>query len=127
MVPALAALAVAMLLSFPLGALAAARKGSVMDHASRVTSLAGASIPSFFLAILLMQIFAVKLKVLPAMGYRGWRQLVLSAITLGLGMADVYTRMLRAGVLEILGEGLMRVARSKGLSEASFLGVSPAR
>lgn len=119
---ALAALAIAMLLSFPLGVLAAVRKGSVMDHASRVMSLAGASIPGFFLGILLIQIFAVKLKVLPVMGYGGWRHLILPAITIGLGMAAVYTRMLRAGVLEILGEDFIRVARAKGLSEARVVG-----
>ena len=119
---ALAAMALAMIVAFPVGILAAVRKGGAADHASRAVFLAGASMPSFFLGIVLIQIFAVRLNVLPVMGYGGWRHLVLPAVTLGLGMAAVYARMLRAGFLEILGEDFIRVARAKGLSEARVVG-----
>jgi peptide/nickel transport system permease protein len=110
------AVLVGLVLSVPLGVIAAARKDSAIDHGARFLALTGASIPSFWLAYLLILLLAVLLGLLPVAGYGGWRELILPALTLGMGDAAVLTRLTRATVLEELGEDYVRTARSKGLS-----------
>lgn len=114
-------------LALPLGVLAAVRRGSGVDHASRLVALAGASLPSFWLAFLLIIVFAVQLRLLPVSGRGTPRHLVLPAITLGVALAAPLTRLTRSSMLEVLGEDYVRTARAKGLHERAVLGVHALR
>ena len=118
---ALAALAMSVAVARPLGALAAYRRNSMVDHASRVGALLGASLPSFFLGYLLMFVFGVQLALLPVFGFTSLRHLVLPAVTLALGGAALLTRLARSSVLEVMGEDYVRLARAKGLRPRSIL------
>ncbi len=118
---ALPALLLAILVAVPLGALAAVRRDSVGDHIARLAALAGASIPGFVLAYLLILLFAVTLRLLPVAGAEGWRFLVLPVLTLGLGEAAALVRLTRANMLEVLGEDYVRTARAKGVRRRAVL------
>ena len=114
---AVAALLLGMVIALPLGVLSAVRRNRPVDHISRVLALVGASIPSFWLAYVLIIAFAVSLKTLPVAGYGDVAHLVLPALTLGLGAAATLSRLTRANLLEVLDEDFVRTARAKGLSE----------
>jgi len=116
-----AALAVAIVLSLPLGLAAAARPGTWLDRGSVGFALLGVSVPSFWLGPMLIIVFAIELRWLPVSGRGTWAHLVLPAVTLGLGMAAILTRMTRASVLECLGEDYVRTARAKGVSRTRIL------
>lgn len=119
---AFAALFLTVLLSLPLGILAALYRRALADHLTRFGALLGASMPSFWMGLLLIYIFAVKLGLFPVMGRGGLRHLVLPAVTLAFGMSATYARLLRASMLEVLGQDFIRVARAKGLSEKWVVG-----
>ncbi|MBI2780002.1 MAG: ABC transporter permease [Gammaproteobacteria bacterium] len=114
---AVAALLVAVVISFPLGVLSAVRKDTALDHGARVISLLGISIPHFWLGPLLILIFSLWLGWLPVSGREGYASLVLPALTLGTALAAILSRMVRATLLETLNEDYIRTARAKGLSE----------
>lgn len=118
---AVAALAVALLFSFPLGILAALRQRSPTDVAISVVSLVGQSVPSFWLGIMLILVFARQLRLLPSAGSDTWRHLVLPAVTLALPLVGVLTRLVRSGLLEVLYEDYVRTARAKGLAPRTVL------
>lgn len=118
---AVSALILALAISLPLGVLAAVRRNSLADHASRIVALVGTSLPSFVLGYLLILLFAVTFRLLPVAGSDGWRYLVLPAITLGLGEAAALTRLTRASMLEVLAEDYVRTARAKGVPARSVL------
>lgn len=118
---ALAAVALGLVAGIPAGVVSAVRRNSPLDHASRLTALIGASMPSFWLGYVLIAVFAVGLGVLPVAGRGGVGHLVLPAATLGLGAAAGLSRLVRSGVLEVLGEDHVRTARAKGLTEARVL------
>lgn len=111
----LAAAAYSTILSLILGTLSALRPYSAVDQAVRTFAVLNQSIPNFWLALLLILVFAVSLGVLPAMGYGGWRNLVLPAITLGSQSLGRNTRLVRSSVLEVLSQDYVRTARAKGL------------
>ncbi len=113
---AIAALALGLAIAIPLAVASAAARDTIVDHAARITALIGVSMPSYWLGYMLMLLFAVTLGVLPVSGAGGMRHLVLPALTLGLGGAASITRMLRASLLDELGEDYIRTARAKGLS-----------
>jgi peptide/nickel transport system permease protein len=113
---ALAAMAVALATALPLGLLAALRKGSWVDRAARAFALAGVSVPSFWLGPMAILLFSIQLGWLPVSGRGGALHLVLPAATLGLALAALLTRMVRAGVAEELGKPFVVTARAKGLS-----------
>jgi peptide/nickel transport system permease protein len=115
---ALAGVAVALLVGLPLGTLAALRRGTGVDRAAMVLALLGISLPSFWLGSLLMLAFSLGLGWLPVSGREGLSSLVLPALTLGLPLAAILSRMVRAALLEVLGEDYIRTARAKGLPEA---------
>ena len=117
-----AALAVGILLALPLGLLAAARPGTWIDRAAVAFALLGVSMPSFWLGPLLIILFAIELRWLPVSGRGTWEHLVLPAMTLGLGMAAILTRMTRASLLECMGEDYVRTARAKGVGRGRILG-----
>jgi peptide/nickel transport system permease protein len=122
---AVAAAGVAVLMALPLGILAAVRQRSIFDYL--VTALNGIALalPNFWLGILLVLLFALKLKWLPSFGWRdplvnpviGLKHLVLPAITLSLHLTAVLSRFTRTTVLEVLRQDFVRTARAKGLGE----------
>ena len=114
---ALFALGVSMTISLTLGVLAAVRRGSIIDQASMVIALAGQALPVFLLGILAILAFSVQLRWLPTSGRGGIEHLVLPGFTLGLYSTARLTRLVRAGMIETLGQDYIRTARSKGLSE----------
>jgi peptide/nickel transport system permease protein len=122
---ALLAMAISLLIAFPVGVVAAVRHNTAVDRASTAFALFGICMPNFLLALLLIFLFGVTLRWLPISGYvdpaeeliDGLRSLVLPALTLGLALAAVVTRTLRSSMLEALTEDYVRTARAKGLSE----------
>ncbi|WP_270165433.1 nickel ABC transporter permease [Paenibacillus sp. SYP-B4298] len=111
----LGALIVLIAISLPLGLLSAVYKGKAPDVFSRGFALLGASIPSFWLALLLVYLFAYQLNWLPAMGSGGLRYLVLPSVTLGVVMAPEYIRLLRAGLLDTMSQEYIRAAQARGV------------
>ncbi|HUF43552.1 MAG TPA: nickel ABC transporter permease [Verrucomicrobiae bacterium] len=114
---AISALVAAVLISFPLAILAAAFRGGWIDRMALWFSLLGLSLPNFWLGPLLMILFSIQLGWLPVSGRGTLGHLILPAFTLGLGMAAILTRILRAGLLQAMTEDFVRTARAKGLSE----------
>ncbi|MFN7950116.1 MAG: nickel ABC transporter permease [bacterium] len=114
----LAAMIVATLVAMPLGVLAALRARSWIDHGSSAVALLGVSIPNFWLGPMLILLFAIRLDWLPVSGRDGLANLVLPALTLGLGLTGILTRMTRSSLLETLSEDYIRTAKAKGLSPA---------
>jgi peptide/nickel transport system permease protein len=113
---AVTATLLAVALSFPLGILAAVKRHSAVDSAVSAFSLVGQSVPSFWLGIVLILVFARELRLLPSAGAESWRHLILPALTLALIFTGVLTRLVRGGMLEVLAEDYVRTARAKGLA-----------
>ncbi len=113
---ALAALAVAMLLGVALGMVAAARRGSGVDTAAMTIALLGTSMPSFWLGLLLIIVFGVKLGWLPVSGYGGLDHLVMPAFVLGGFYAAQVSRLTRTSLLDALAQDYVRTGRAKGLT-----------
>jgi peptide/nickel transport system permease protein len=114
---AIASLIVACFLAFPLGMIAAVRKGTFVDKTAMSFSLLGISIPNFWLGPLLILVFSLWMGWLPVSGREGWDSLVLPAFTLGTALAAILSRMVRSSLLEVLNEDYIRTARAKGISE----------
>jgi ABC-type dipeptide/oligopeptide/nickel transport system permease component len=113
----LAGLAVAILIAIPLGVLSAVRRFSLLDHLATVGAVAGQAMPIFWLGIMLIVLFAVKLHWLPASGRGGPAHLLLPAVTLGAYLAPLTMRLTRSGMLDILSQDYIRTARAKGVRE----------
>jgi peptide/nickel transport system permease protein len=113
---ALCAMLVAVVISFLLATLAA-KHGGWIDRSTLLFSLLGLSLPNFWLGPLLMILFSIQLGWLPVSGRGGVTHLVLPSFTLGLGMAAILTRILRASLLQVAREDFVQTARAKGLSE----------
>jgi peptide/nickel transport system permease protein len=112
---AAASLAVALVLAFPLGIIAAVRQGTVWDYGAMGFSLFGVSIPNFWLGPVLILVFSLWLGWLPVSGRSAPGSVVLPALTLGTALAAILSRMVRSTLLEVLGEDYIRTARAKGL------------
>ncbi len=113
-----AAMFVALLIAIPTGILSAARPGGVMDGIARLVSLVGQAFPSYWLGIMLIIVFAVWLRWLPAAGATAPTSVILPAITLGLWPTARISRVLRASLLEALNGDYVRTARGKGMAES---------
>jgi len=114
---AAAALLLSTVLAIPLGVVSATHKNGAVDHASRLASLFLQSMPSFWLGLMLILLFAVELGgLLPAFGSGGIRHLILPAITLAAAPLQ-NVRLIRSGMLEVLQQDYVRTARAKGLAE----------
>lgn len=114
---ALAAMSVAIFIAIPLGVLAGTHKGSLIDNLASLFALIGISLPSFVIGPFLVYVFAVKLNWLAPTASSNPEDIILPAITLGMALSAILTRMVRSSVIEELGEDYVRTARAKGLSE----------
>lgn len=112
-----AALGIAMTIALPVGIFSAIRPHSPVDGLARGLALLGSAVPSFWLALLLILLFAVFLQWLPAVGGGTPAHLILPALTLGLGGAARLVRLLRASLLEVMRQEYVRTAHAKGLPE----------
>lgn len=111
---------VSMLVSVPLGILAARYKGRLPDAAGSLLALLGISMPSFWLGMILILVFAGGLQVLPASGSGTWRHLVLPTITVSAFATGLLIRLVRRSVADTLGQAYVTTARGKGLSERAI-------
>lgn len=116
-----ASIVVMVAIAVPCGIVGALHAGRRADHLSRVASLVGESLPSFFLGVLLVYVFAVWLGWLPSMGRQGPESIVLPALTLGTGIAATTARLLRASLLDTLSQPFMLMAEAKGLRRGRLL------
>ena len=125
----LMSLAIASAIALPVGILSAVRRGTALDQSVVTFSMFTSSVPSFWLGLLLMQIFSVRLGWLPVAGYGGpdasiatrLSHLVLPAIVLGLVNSALITRFIRASMLDVLRDDYVRTARAKGLPERKVI------
>jgi peptide/nickel transport system permease protein len=109
------ALLIAMIIGIPLGLVGGFNPGSAIDSVGRALALLGQSIPNFWLALILILFFAVRLGWLPSFGRDEWQSVILPAFVLGLPTIGQLVRLTRSAVLEIRGEDFIRTAHSKGL------------
>lgn len=114
---ALAGLVFALLLAVPLGVVSAMHRGGVIDRAAKLFAMLGQAVPGFWIGLLLILFFAVKLQWLPAFGRGGLGNLVLPAIALGWYPVAAMTRTLRSAMLDILDSDYVRMERAIGLPE----------
>ena len=118
---ALAALGVAVVLGFVTGILAGMWPGSFVDRFATVVSVLGLAVPYFWLAQLLVLIFAVHLGWFPALGLGSPKAIVLPALSLGLGFAAIITRLLRSSLIDVYQQPYLLVARAKGMAPSRLL------
>ncbi len=105
------------IIAIPLGVMAASRPNSWLDRGVLVGSLVGISAPTFWIGIVLIALFVVTLKWLPSSGRGGWEHLVLPVATLAFYRVALFLRLVRSGMLDVLGQDYIRTARAKGLYE----------
>ena len=117
----LSSMLVALLVAFPLGIISAVARGRLLDLGVRFFSLIGISMPNFWLGIILIIIFGVRLRWLPVSGNETFAHLVLPSIALGLSLSGSLTRILRSSMLDVLSADYIRTAQAKGLSRRTTL------
>ncbi|WP_195822158.1 ABC transporter permease [Roseobacter sp. MH60115] len=126
---ALYALILSIFIAFPAGIFAASRRGHAGDLSVMGATQLGVALPNFWFAMMLVLVFAIKLRWFPAGGFAGWDKglftglisLTLPAIALALPQAAILTRVMRSALLDVLGEDYMRTARAKGLTARQTL------
>ncbi|MCL5676606.1 MAG: ABC transporter permease, partial [Firmicutes bacterium] len=111
------AMLLSVVLAVPVGVICAVRRGRLVDRLSMLVTLTGQSMPTFWLGIMMVLIFAVRLGVLPTSGRGTPAHLVLPVITLAAYYLAMIARLTRSGLLEVLGLDYIRTARAKGLPE----------
>ncbi|WP_429232110.1 ABC transporter permease [Inquilinus ginsengisoli] len=107
--------AAAILIGVAAGMLAAVYRNAWPDQAVMIAAIGGASVANFWLALMMMNLFAVQLRWLPLLGAGGWLNYVMPAVALGLLPAALIARMTRSSMLEVIGQDYIRTARAKGL------------
>ena len=121
---------IALIIAVPAGIIAALKRNSVFDYGASVVAFIGVSMPSFWVGIILILIFAVRLRWLPAIGYseigedgvgEWFKRLILPSLAIGTGYSAILMRFVRAGLLEVLGSDYVRTARAKGVRERSVV------
>ena len=112
----------AIALAVPLGVLAATHRGGKIDLLAMGVALFGQSVPNFWLAIMMILLFAVSWGVLPTSGRGGWAHVVMPATAIAINLTALLTRLVRTAVIEVLAEDYVRTARGKGLRELFVLG-----
>ena len=108
---------VALLIALPLGILAALKRHSFVDNLCTMIAVAGQAMPIFWLGIMLIIIFAVRLRVLPASGYGTWQHFLMPAFTLGAFLAPITMRLVRSGVIESHEHGVHQDRARQGVAE----------
>ncbi|MBL6616791.1 MAG: ABC transporter permease [Reyranella sp.] len=117
----LTGLVIALVVSLPLGILAAVRENTALDRLVQVVALLGQAMPSFWLGLLLMIVLGLQLGWLPISGTGSWEHYVMPGIVLAFSAIPALTRLTRAGMIQAMGSDYIRTARAKGLSRASIL------
>jgi peptide/nickel transport system permease protein len=112
-----ASLALTILIAIPMGILAALRHNGWLDSLVGVVALLGQSMPTYWLGMILILIFAVQFRVLPTSGFGEPRHLLLPAVTLAFSQVALVTRLMRSSLLEVIRQDYVRTARAKGLSQ----------
>jgi peptide/nickel transport system permease protein len=118
---ALAGLCFAIVVAVPLGVLSAVHRGGWIDYVARLFAMLGQAMPSFWLGLLLIVVFAVELGWLPAFGYGGISHLIMPAVALGWYPVAAMTRMLRSSMLDVLDSDYILVERSLGISSQTVI------
>ena len=116
----LAAMALAVLVAIPAAVVAALWRGRLFDRALMAVTLAGQSVPTFWLGMMMIIVAAVHFRVLPASGRGGWSHLVMPAVALALWLMALLARVTRSEMLEALEQDYVRTARAKGLAESAI-------
>lgn len=116
-----AGLFISLLVAIPLGIVSAIRRYSLLDNLCTIFAVGGQAMPIFWLGIMLIIVFSVKFRWLPASGFGTWAHLLLPATTLGFFLAPLTMRLARSGMLEVLSQDYIRTARAKGVSERQVL------
>ena len=119
---AVAAMLIALGVAVPIGVISAVKRNSLLDMGSMLGALLGLSMPHFWLGIMLILLFSVKLGWLPTSGRGTWAQLVMPSLALGMGLMAMFARLTRSVMLEVLGQDYVRTARAKGLKEQIVIG-----
>jgi peptide/nickel transport system permease protein len=117
----LVSLSLALLISIPLGTLAALREGTWIDRGVTIVTMIGQALPSFWFALLLMLTLGLSLGWLPISGTGTWQHFVMPAIVLAMTATPALTRLTRSGMIEAISSDYIRTARAKGLSRASII------
>ena len=117
----LTGLVIALVVSLPLGILAAVRENTAFDRAVQMVALLGQAMPSFWLGLLLMITLGLQLGWLPISGTGSWQHYVMPGIVLAFSAIPALTRLTRAGMIQAIGSDYIRTARAKGLSRAAIL------
>lgn len=118
---ALAALLVSMAISLPIGVLAAVKRNTLADRIASTIAVLGRAMPSFWIGILLIMLFATKLGWFPVSGRENWKSIILPALTLGISLAALLMRLLRSNLLEVMNQDYIRTSRAKGLTEGTVV------
>lgn len=116
-----AALAISVVIGIPLGILSAVKHGSGWDKLARILSVLGQAVPGFWLGVILIMFFSVRLGWLPTSGRGGWDHLIMPAVTLSAFSMARYARLTRSTFLDVLGQDYIRTARAKGLTQNLIL------
>lgn len=114
-------MAIALLIGMPLGVLGALRRDSALDVSAKIIGLLGQALPVFWLGLILMEIFAVRLEILPVAGMGSPLHYVLPGFTMGWFVVAGIMRLLRSSLVDVLDSEFVKMARAKGLSETSVI------
>lgn len=117
----LVGLALALVMSIPLGILAAVREGTWVDRAVTLFTMIGQAMPSFWLGLTLMIVFGLQLGWLPISGTGSWQHFVMPGVVLAFTAVPALTRLTRSGMMEALSSDYIRTARAKGLQRSSII------
>jgi len=117
----LAGLVVALVISLPLGILSALKRHSWIDTLCTAVAVAGQAMPLFWLGIMLIIIFSVRLRLLPASGYGTFQHFLMPAFCLGAALAPITMRLVRSGVIEAMNMEFIKTARAKGVPERNVV------
>ena len=104
-----------------IGVVSATKRNKWQDYLGMFGSISGLSLPSFWLGLMLIQVFAVMLGWFPSGGMESWKSYILPSFTLGMGVAAVVARFTRSSLMDVLKEDYIRTGRSKGLNERNVI------
>src|SRR5204863_8761581 len=116
-----AGLVVALVIALPLGILAALRRHTWVDSLCTAVAVAGQATPLFWLGIMLIIVFSVRLRLLPASGYGTWQNFLMPAFCLGAALAPITMRLVRSGVIEVMNMEYITTARAKRVAERTVV------